>query len=813
MKNKLQTAGIGLCLLLCLRMPATAQQTTIHHSISGTVLDSASHQPLEMVTVQLLDAKRKPVKTVLTQAGGHFKLKDLPDTVYLLQVTATGFRVASRTVGLQQAELKLEPVWLQAASAGLKEVVVTARPLVKKLIDGISYDLQADPESNSSSVLEMMRKIPFLSVDAGNNVLLKGNGNYKIFINGKPSSLMERNPQEVLRSMPASSIQRIEVITAPSAKYDAEGFAGIINIITNKKAADSYNGSWNLNERFPAGGPGTGGSLSVRQGRLGLSAYAGGSLQRTPSTTNRLERSATGDDAGVLLQQGTRRSHNRNGYLGTELSWDVDSLRLVSMQFNLNGSRYTGVSTLQSQLSGKEYALQQAYDLLTNSRNNGSGIDAAVNFQQGFKKDKNRLLTFSYRYFRYNSVQNDQLGFSGKVNYTQPDYRQRNDAGANEHTFQVDYVHPFKKLTMEAGVKGIARSNESDYGYLSFNSSTGWFEPDSSMGNRFNNHQYIFSAYNSWLYSKGKWDVRAGLRAEQTFTSVDFISTATKVKQQYFNIIPSFVISRKLGNNSSLNMDFTQRIKRPGINRLNPFVDRSNPSEESSGNPNLKAVLNNRIQAGYSRWGKLSLNLSVDYNIVNKLDLKLTSFDSAAKITRSTYANTGKARAGDFSININYQLNQRINMGVNSTLTYVVIDGYINGNLVKQHWWLYSANYFMGYKLNKGWRLNMNASLTGPNPAALQSMTNKMLYTSVSVNKELVKGKLNCSAFINNPFTRYRHNKVNTTGPGFVQYTDEQQYFRSFGCSLNYHFGKLKNGVKKSSRQIRNDDVSNGKGL
>ncbi len=817
MKHKLLRGGLYLCLLLCLHISAAAQDSTINYAIKGILADSATHKPLEMATINLFSENNQLLQSALTRPDGSFVLKAVRAAKYRLDMIAVGFNPGSIHTVLGQGSTQtadLGIIYLGATAGHLKEVTVTAnKPLVKRLVDGISYDLQADPESQSSSVLDMMRKVPFLTVDASGNILMKGNSSYKIFINGKPSSLVERNPKDVLRSMPASTIQRIEVITSPSAKYDAEGFAGIINIITNKKTADSYNGSLNLNERFPAAGPGFGASFAAKQGRFGLSVYTGGSLQHTPYTGNTLMRTATGADAAVLMQSGRTASDNRNGYLGTELSWEPDSLRLVSVQFNLNGNHYTNNRDQQTQLNKMTGTLLQEYALNANGRANGAGMDAAINFQQGFKKDKNRLLTFSYRYYQYRNDLGDLMNFSGKINFAQPDYHQQNNAFSGEHTFQADYVHPFRKLTMETGVKGIARTNNSDYAYLSFNAATGLFEPDTARSDRFNNQQYILSAYNSWLYSTGKWELRAGLRAEQTFTVIDFISSAIRVNQHYFNLLPSVIVNRKLTDNSSLRLDFTQRLKRPGINRLNPFVDRSNPNEINTGNPGLRAVLSNRIQAGYSKWGKLSLNIGADYTFMNNLDLKVTSFDSITHITFSTYENTGKVQAWDLNFYGSYQLTSKLNMGINGMFTYAMLQGYVNRVLFKTYWKLYSIGYFMGYKFGKGWRANMNASFMGPNPVAMQSVTNKAFYSSFSIGKSMCNDKLSLSLSVNNPFTTYRDERVTTTGPGFMEISSNQVYYRSFGCSINYHFGKLQSAVKKSRKQINNDDVSNGKGL
>ncbi|RYF60934.1 MAG: TonB-dependent receptor, partial [Cytophagaceae bacterium] len=492
---------------------------------------------------------------------------------------------------------------------GLNEVVVTAtKQIVKQEIDRISYDLQADPESKVFNVLEMMRKVPLLSLDADNNILMKGNSDFKILINGKPSSMMERNYKDILRSMPASSIERIEVITSPPAKYDAEGLAGIINIITTKKLDNGYNGSLNLSERFPTGGPGLGGSISAKLGKFGISAFGGASLQTNLPIRGGVQRITTGGQPTTLLQEGTTGSENRTAYLGYEMSYEIDTLNLISTQFNLNGSKLVGNSLQTSTLMSSDVRLQ-GYNLETNRRGNGNGVDASLNYQHSFRSDKTRMLTFSYRYLSYADRQTSALNITNRVNYPIHDYQQVNDQHFSEQTFQADYVHPIKKHQIEAGLKGILRDNQSDFQYAAADSGTGQFVIQPTISNRFRNTQNVFGGYTTYQYVVKSWGVKAGLRIEQTVIDADFISVDASLKRTYFNLIPSVSVNRKFKNNSGLTLGYTQRIQRPGIYQLNPFVDRSNPNFERTGNPDLRPALVNDIQLTFSGTGKAQLNM------------------------------------------------------------------------------------------------------------------------------------------------------------------------------------------------------------
>lgn len=780
--------------------------------IKGVVVDSASKKPLDFVTVALKTDSGQVVKSVLTKAGGSFTAAGLRSGGYRVSVVSVGYRVKNLTVKITAsgpAVKDLGIIGLQTLSHQLKEVAVTgSRPLVRQEIDRLSYDLQADPESKGSNVLEMMRKVPMLSVDAEDNILLKGNNNYKILVNGKPSSMMERNPKDILRSMPASSIERIEVITTPPAKYDGEGLAGIINIITNKKADNGYNGSVNLNGRFPAGGPGAGGSFTLKSGKFGLAVNGGGSLSNVPAIENSRYRETFGINPTILTQSIVQESDGRNGYFNTELSFEPDSLQLISGQFNINGNRGSSESVQASLLSSDEDIVQR-YNLDNDYIGKGKGIDAGLNYQLGFKSDKNRLLTVSYRYFGFQNRQFNGITVSEPLNYSDPDYRQDNVGKFSEQTAQLDYVHPLKKITVEAGIKAIIRDNKSDYGYSAFDASAGDFIADPSRTNNFNNTQNVYGAYNTYQYAIKDWGFKGGARLERTVIEADFTSAGQQLKKDYLNVIPSVSVNRKLTKNSSLNLGYTTRIQRPGIDRLNPFVDRSNPNFESTGNPDLRPASADMIQLNYSNFKKGSFNAGLSLGFFHRLIMPVSVFDPETNITRTSYGNTGHARLIGFHFDCNYPLTKKWKFNLNSNFGYGKVEGLVNGENMSNEGLMPFVYSSTDYRFDNGWRLSANMCYYGRN-ISLQGKSNGTVSSAFGVNRELVKDKLTFSATANNVFTRYRSSENRTTGLDFVQQNINQSYFRSFSASLDYRFGKLKDGIKKSKRGIRNDDIASG---
>jgi ferric enterobactin receptor len=810
MKTKHYTIKIILLLaFLTLKTNSLLAQTnTGQLTLKGIVRDSITHNKLSFVTIKMNDGKGETIMAGVTKEDGSFTFSLLNPLNYQIKILATGYEPKIFSVDLQK-DSDLGLINMKQQLNNLKEVAITgSRPIIRQKADRIIYDLQADPESKSNNVLGMMHKIPYISLDGNDNILLKGNSSFKVLINGKPSASVENNLNAILKSMPASTIERIEVITTPPSKYDGEGLAGIINIITFKKLNNGYSGSVNASENFPVGGPSLGGSFTAKSGKFVISAFGGASIGNNPQTSFTNSRLTYGTNPTSLSQNGFNKSNNKTAYFGTEMSFEVDSIHLFSAQLNMNGSRTNGHRTETSDLIGNASTIQ-AYNLLNDNKGTNYGLDAAINYQIGFKAVKNRLLTFSYQFSNNQNNRDGHVAISEPVNFNTPDYTQNDRQKFNEHTFQVDFVTPVKKINIEAGIKGILRASHSDFGYNAFDQGTAQFETDPALSNQYTNNQNVFSAYNSYQANLGSWNINAGVRVEGTVIRADFMSTNTVADQNYVNLLPSIAINKNFSDRTSLNFGFSQRIRRPGINRLNPYIDRSNPNFESTGNPDLRPVVVNDIHIGYGNNAKLSLNIGLDYSFMKNLDLQVVDFDPETQITRTSYANTGKSSNLGGNLSVSYPVSKVYNVSLNGNAIYLWLQGMADGTIVNNNRMMYSLSLSNGFHFNKGWEVNASLNIISRNPTGLQGYSNGFVGTAFSVNKELIKNKLVFAAQIKNPFTKYRNNIIRTFGPDFNQVYTSTDYYRSFGISLNYKFGGLNDGVSKSKKSIRNNDLAN----
>jgi len=806
---KLFLLTVFSCFLFSITFAQTNQPTV---TIKGIAVDSVSKQPLGYVTVALQDAKtNNPVKGNLTKDDGTFELKAPAGKPYILVLAFVGYQNKSFPINTTSSTVNIGKVFMQASSNQLKDVIITAvKPLMTQEVDRISYNVAADPESKSLTALDMMRKVPLLTVDANDNIQLKGSGNYKILINGKESALLAKNPSDVLRSMPGTNIVKIEVITTPPAKYDAEGLAGIINIITTKNIDEGYNIGVNVRDNT-AWGPGLNLNGTVKQGKFGFSGYAGLGTQNKTVTPYSSDELFKGDNS-VLSQSGDNSWGGHYKYANGDFSYEIDSLNLLTASIDYETDRNNQSTTGAASTMIGDSTLER-YNQNNSNSSHYQAFDASINYQLGFKRSKDQLLTLSYKYSYSPNEQITNNSFSNAFNYPQPDYNQYNNAGTREHTIQVDYAQPLgKKFSIEAGAKAILRNNFSNFQSDTLDNTNGQYELDPTQTNNFTYRQNIYSLYNSYQLKLTKWTAKAGLRLEETTINANFSSVDTSLRTNYTNLIPSISIQRSLTSTSSINFGFTERIQRPDIYELNPFVNRSDPQFINQGNPDLKPELNHVFELNYSRFSKGSINVGLSYSFSNNSIQNVSSLkdelidNKMDTVTYTTYKNLGSNKSLGLNINTNYPITTKLSLSLNGMISKMWLKGTYNGNLYANSG--YTGNMFtnISYKFDDGYRIGTNTGYFSGN-LTLQGQSSYFIFNSYVFSKDLLNKNATLSFVANNPWSKYWHGSSYTNTPDFYQESFNDNTYRNFAIRISYKFGKLNSDIKKNAHGINNDDT------
>ncbi|QNF32002.1 TonB-dependent receptor [Adhaeribacter swui] len=781
-------------------------------NIKGIIQDSLKQEPLGYVTVILFETgKKDPVKSTLSRDNGSFELSGLPAKSYQLVLAFVGYQNKKINISpftSSNSVVDLGKINMSSASKQLKEVeIVTERPLVKQDIDKITYDVDADPESKTLTALDMLRKVPLITIDAEDNIELKGNSNYRVLVNGKTSSLFVRNPKDVFKSMPASSIKNIEVITNPPSKYEAEGVGGIINIITHKKTMGGYNGSLNIGAGQPQSYQ-VGGYVTAKVKKFGATGNYFFNDYKSPAGRNNLFRRDNANNQ--LIQTGENQFQGDYQYAGGELSYEIDTLNLLTANLGFNLGRNSNDLTQKVQNFNSTNTLTQAYDRLNDGNGQWRGFDVGLDYQKTFKRNKEQILTLSYKYNQNGDDSFSDFSLVPVENFTDGRISKTENKGkTNEQTFQADYVQPIKKQTLEVGVKSILRNSQSDYYYSNLDESTQSYIIDPAQTNSFEYQQDIYAAYTSLSLKKDKWGLKIGSRLEETQINANFKSSDEVVKQDYFNLIPSIALSRQLKGTTSVKASYTQRIERPGLWFLNPYRNQIDPRNISYGNPNLQPATNHAFDVSYSTFVKgSSINGSLFYNFTNESIQQFTTLNGDTAIT--TFGNIGKNHTVGISLNGNVNITKRLNVNINGSTNYVQLSSILQGKPVENTGFTANVFGYASYRLDKGWRFSANLGVNSPR-IMLQGTSASYAYHSFSVNKQLFKGEKGSVNFsISSPFQKNRRWRNEIQDLQFYQVQESYYVMRRFNLSFNYRFGKLQGGIARKKRGIQNDDVKSG---
>lgn len=807
---------VFLLLLSCLLCATVAAQSV---TVRGTLISMPDQEPLPYATISIAaeDNPTTSIKKLATGENGVFSTTLEPGS-YIVTFNFVGMSPLEKRIELTSSENphELGQVEMMESSTELDELSVTAQaPLVKVEIDKLTYSAKDDPESATSNVLDLLRKVPLVTVDGEEAIQLKGSSNFRIYLNGKPSNMISGNPSQVLKSMPANSVKDIEVITDPGAKYDAEGVGGIINIVTDKRADDGYTGSVGANgDTF--GGYGGNAYLATKYGKVGFTGNAGYYKYARPTS----ESSSTREEfspANILTQIGTNKGDGGGLFLNGSMSYEPDTLNL----FNLSASRFSGGFNSISQLEVLSQGIRPySYNTHSNSDGEYGGINLSADYQRNFKK-KGELLTLSYRYERNPNDSEYDSEYSNVIGeFYYPDgYRQRsaNDAGGNEHTGQVDYVNPLDgKHSIEAGLKYIFRDNSSRADHTYWDVTANEWLPDEARRNDLDHTQNISSGYAGYGFKSGKFGLKAGLRAEHTVQDIHFMSVTndTIVKTDFFDMVPSLTLSYQLGMTQTLRGGYNMRISRPGIWYLNPYVNDMDPSNISYGNPHLDAEQQHNFNINYGTFTqKLNFNATLSYSFAKNAVTRYSFIDNEG-VTHNTYDNIGRNHSVGTNLYVSWTPTQMLRTYLNGGVNYTDIQSTGNQELSEQ---LrnsgFSGRAFGGATLTfpGDLRLGANGGLF-LNRVQLQTEQSPFYFYSFSLMKSFLDKKLDLSLNAQDVFSKYRKMTTTTRGEGFVQESIFQNPMRNVRLSVTYRFGELKTSMRRVQRGITNEDVMQGGG-
>ena len=826
---------IVLLWILMLSGQAVAQNTAnTSFQVKGILLDSLTQDGEPYATIKIVkkEAPAKALKMLVTDMKGKFQEKVPGSGDFIMTISSVGRNsiVKPFTVKAGEAVMDFGTMYVTDATNELGQVeVIAQKPLVKVDVDKIEYNIEDDPDSKTNSVIEMLRKVPLVTVDGEDNIQVNGSSSFKIHVNGKPNNMMSNNPKEVLKSMPANTIKYIEVITSPGAKYDAEGVGGILNIVTVGGGFEGYTATFSA--RASNMGLGGGAYATIKKDKLTLTGNYNYSYNNSPTNySDSYREDYESTDQKYLISDNASDYSGQFQHGNLEASYEIDTLRLLTMSVGMYGGGNSNDSWGNTVMWNNAYD-KQAYSYRTLVNGDGSwySIRGNIDYQRTSKKNKNRMLTLSYKintqpqendnYNLYKDTINVPKAFQlynshtvGKTNTT-------------EHTFQADYTTPIGKLhTIETGVKYIIRNNISEN---NFSEDMGTVGKEDYVYNekRSSNYKHlndILAAYLGYTLRYKDFTFKPGLRFEHTAQDVRYILRPEQnFKVDYNDFVPSVSMGIKLGQTQTLRGGYDMRIYRPGIWYLNPYFDDSNPMFIRQGNSELKSEKSHAFNLNYSSFTqKINFNVSVRHSFNNNGIESVSRLIGAGGeefgehfapegALYNTYENIGKSRNTDMSLYLNWNASPKTRIYINGRGGYSDLKSPAQ-NLHNYGW---QGSMYGGIQHTFPWELRASLNAGGSTPyISLQGKGSGYSYYSLSVNRSFLKDRLTVSVYGSNLFSKYMDFNNTTFGENFYSTSKSRYPNRSFGMSISYRIGELKASVKKAARSISNDDVKGGGG-
>ena len=785
--------------------------------VKGKVIDAATGQPLEFVTVSVVDASGKAVKGGISDEGGNYSFAGLAAGTYTVKFSFLGFKEFAKEITISdKSTVRNLNVKLAEDTEVLGEVeVVGQKPQMRFEIDKRVFNADQAIAAIGGSASDLLSNVPSIDVDTEGEISLRGNSSVTIWINGKDAGLTSDNQAEILEQLPAESIDRIEVITNPSAKYSPEGTAGIINIVLKEDTKPGYYGSAQAQADIQ-GGVRASANINFTAGKW--SGYVNAGYRH-----NRRERGGYTNrdmDGGMFLNQTTDGLSKRdNGFFRGGLNYkatDKDVISLSGFGMVGGGSNDNTINYVSNVPDSYTSAVRQTF-----GDNDMRGGNVMLSYDRRF--DELKMLTLSASHNRWNMMNgNDYFQTS-----TYPDHvtnslqRQSSDIKNNGWEFQADYSNAFNDShKIEAGYKGVLRDETSPIETLSGTGESD-LAPQRNLDNTFKYKQNIQALYMTYSGKVGNFGMQFGLRGEysRTKTSSSYWNSekgdvTDPFDKSKFDLFPSVFFSYSLPKGNELQVNYTRRIRRPWGGMLNSFTNITDSSNISRGNPDLDPQYSNAFELNYIKnWERHMLSVSTYYRSTNDVFERISYMDGN-NIMNSTWFNVTKSVAAGAELVVKNKLFDFIDLTTTINMYYSKLNGF-NYYMQSVDAWVsgeseenfaYDAKVIANFMLPCDISLQLTGSYRSGQTIA-QGTREPTYRLDAGIKKSFLDGKINL-ALTARDLLDSRHRHTITSGAGFTQESESWRQGRNVRLTISYSFGNMRG--KKNGDTMRDDDNMSG---
>ena len=766
-------------------------------------------------------AEEQQADGTVAEADGSFRFAEVPPGRYAVEVSFIGYetlRTDTITLTGRRPDADLGALTLGSSAVALETAVVTAEAeLVENRVDKVVYNASQDVANQGGDGADVLRRVPLLSVDLDGNVQLRGSEQVQILINGRPSTMFAGSVGEALQAMPAEEIEKVEVITSPGARYQGEGTAGIINIVTRRGGLKGLTG--NVAASIGTRANNANASLNYTRGRFGVNGGLGSRFSWSrPTETSLLRVDTLAGGALRTLSQNAEGNSNwvgLNGNVGA--FYDLNAFNAFTTSLRVRGRRRQSDLLERSVFVDPVADLRQEYTQDRENLGPAFNVDWTTDYRRKFDGEDHELnvafqLGQSVRDQDYDLLLTSQLG-----DFPERDELGRNEGRNTEYTLQADYQAPLTEaLFLETGAQAILRDLNSDYSYLTRGSAAEAYVVDPVRSNVFRYDQDVYAGYVSLRATLGeRLSAIAGLRYEGTEIAGSLARPEPGEEpfaSDYDNWLPSGSMQAKLSETSNLRAAYSRRIRRPGLRYVNPFVDLSNNRNITVGNPELEPEIAEQVELTASmRAGRAFANASVFYRLTRD---EINGFVEVVDggVSREVFLNLGQSEAWGGGLFVSGTVAEVVKLRGNANVERLELVGQGATAGLSRSVWQGSLNGSITVELPRDLVVESFGFYRAPRQT-LQGERASFSIWSVGAQKKFADDRWRLGLRIVEPFSRSKEFPGEITGAGFSQVTNYSVLFRSFGLNASYRFGQLTGNRQRERRsRIDNDDVRDGGG-
>ena len=762
--------------------PFNAQNKTIE--ITGKVMDAVSNQPIEYATISILDkSTNTPITGTVSNMEGHFAVNTDAENFYI-EISYIGYTTKTfKTFSISKNTVDLKVVVLSEDLQALGEVIVRAEKSQTEFkLDKRIFNVGSDLSSTGASALEVLNNVPSVNVSIEGVVSLRGSQGVQILINGKPSVLASADGN-ALGTITADMIDRIEVITNPSAKYDAEGTAGIINIIIKKSEKRGLNGSASLNVGVPNSNS-FGLSRNKRTEKFNLFSQIGAGLR----TFKDIRRSINRD----ILNDTTITSNERSNFdekfssilLGSDYYINDTSVITLSGSYAYEVEDQTSNANFNRLFDENNVTDSWIRNQKTEATN--PKIRYELQYKKDFKRHEDQDLLFSAL---GSSFAKDQSSVFENTTVTgdEPNILQetRTDYSLEDYTFKLDYTHPFlEKYTLETGSQYAINNVSNDFEVSNFINDIWVTNPD--LTNVFDFNQKVLAFYNTLAYEGDIWGLKIGLRVENTNINTLLRTTNVSNTSTYTDLFPSIHSSYKISDDFSVQAGYSRRINRPGLRQLNPFNNIRNNFNISRGNPNLQPEYTDSYEiTSIHKIKQASLNFSLYNRYTTDVVENIVTFDN--NVSTSQPENIGTSNTLGFEANGKYNPVNWFTLTGDFNINYFNRTGVFetqNFDFKGNRW---NSSITSKFKLPLDFDFEMSGNYNS-NYVSIQGEVSESYFADFGIRKKILKGKVILNLSVRDAFATRIDESFSSQEDFYALDSRKRGRFVTFGIS--YGFGK-----------------------